>query len=98
MLLELDDISLRYSILANLFTWLLLAGYVVLPGAFTSIRNSRVLSEDAGIAGKAVVQAAQTWPVLLIASICCLTGASGMCWLWWRWHENYIWLLNKIIV
>jgi hypothetical protein len=98
MLLQLDEIPLWHSILASLCTWLLLAGYVVLPGAFTSIRNSRVLSEEAGAAGKAVVTAAQTLPVLIVASICCAIGVSGMVWLWYRWRRNYVWVLNKIIV
>jgi len=97
MLLHLDKIPRLHNALASLFTWLLLAGYVILPGAFTSIRNSRVLSEEAGAAGKAVVKAAQTWPVLTVASICCVGGASGMCWLWYRWKSNYIWLSRKII-
>jgi predicted histidine transporter YuiF (NhaC family) len=79
MLLQLDEILWWHNVLASLFTWLLLAGYVVLPGAFTSIRNSRVLSEEAEAAGKAIVNAAQTWPVLLVASMCCAAGASGMC-------------------
>jgi len=98
MLLQLDEIPWWHNVLASLFTWLLLAGYVVLPGAFTSIRNSRVLSEEAGAAGKAIVNAAQTWPVLLVASMCCAAGASGMCWLWYRWNANYKWVLDKIIV
>jgi len=98
MLLELDEIPWWHDILASLCTWLLLAGYVVLPGAFTSIRNSRVLSDEAGAAGKAIVKAAQTWPVLLVASICCAIGVSGMAWLWYSWRRNYVWLLNKIIV
>ncbi|KAH7363985.1 hypothetical protein BKA65DRAFT_490136 [Rhexocercosporidium sp. MPI-PUGE-AT-0058] len=97
MLLHIDEIPWWHSTLASLFTWLLLAGYVILPGAFTSIRNSRVLSEEAGAAGKAVVKAAQTWPVLTVASVCCVGGASGMCWLWVKWRNNYIWLLRKII-
>ncbi|KAH6704311.1 hypothetical protein BKA61DRAFT_437488, partial [Leptodontidium sp. MPI-SDFR-AT-0119] len=97
MLLHLDEIPRLHYALASLFTWLLLAGYVILPGAFTSIRNSRILSEEAGAAGKAVVKAAQTWPVLTVASICCVGGASGMCYLWYRWKNNYIWLSRKII-
>ncbi|KAG9242213.1 hypothetical protein BJ878DRAFT_426434, partial [Calycina marina] len=98
MLLQLDEIPWWHNILASLCTWLLLAGYVILPGAFTSIRNSQVLSKEAGAAGKAVVKAAQIWPVLLVASICCAIGVSGMGWLWHRWRRNYVWLLNKIIV
>ena len=98
MLLQLDEIPWWHNVLASLCTWLLLAGYVVLPGAFTSISNSQVLSEKAGAAGKAVVKIAETWPVLLVASICCAIGVSGMVWLWHKWRRNYVWLLNKIIV
>jgi hypothetical protein len=98
MLLDLDNISTIYNLLANLFTWLLLAGYMVLPGAFTSIGNSRVLSDNAGKAGKVVVKAAQNLPLLWVAGICCVLGASGMCWLGWLWQRNYLWLVNRIIL
>ncbi|CZT08633.1 uncharacterized protein RAG0_13624 [Rhynchosporium agropyri] len=49
MLLQLDTIPKLHNILAGVFSWLLLAGYLVLPGTFTSIRNSRTLSEGAAI-------------------------------------------------
>ena len=98
MLLELDEISTIYNLLANLFTWLLLAGYMVLPGAFTSIRNSRTLSDNAGKAGKVVVKAAQNIPLLWIGAFCCMLGASGMFWLGWLWEHNYVWLVNRILL
>jgi hypothetical protein len=98
MLLDLDNIPTIYNLLASLFSWLLLAGYMVLPGAFTSIRSSRVLSENAGKAGKVVVKAAQTLPLLWVAGCCCVIGASGMCWLGWLCQRNYIWLVNRIIL
>lgn len=98
MLLDLDNISTIYNLLASLFTWLLLAGYMVLPGAFTSIRNSRVLSDNAGKAGRVVVKAAQNLPLLWVGGICCVLGASGMCVLGWFWQRNYIWLVNRIIL
>ncbi|RDL30194.1 Uncharacterized protein BP5553_10472 [Venustampulla echinocandica] len=82
MLLQLDTISTLHNILAGVSTWLLLAGYMVLPGTFTSIRNSRALLEEAGKAGKAVVKAAQNVPLLWLAGICCILGAAGMCCLW----------------
>jgi hypothetical protein len=41
------------NMLANLFTWLLLAGFIILPITFSSIRNSHALN-DIGKAGKAV--------------------------------------------
>jgi hypothetical protein len=93
----LDDIPWFDNLLASIFTWLLLAGYVVLPGAFTTIRKSRFLLEEAGAAGKTAVKATQTLPILIIAPVICFFGVAGMCWLGWRWKSNYIWLLTKII-
>ena len=63
MLLERDDIPTRHNILASVFTWLLLAGYMIFPGAFTSIRNSRVLADGSGKAGKVVLKAVQDAPL-----------------------------------
>lgn len=37
-------------------------------------------------------------PLLVIAGICTGIGAAGMVWLWWRWRQNYVWLLNKIFL
>ena len=34
----------------------------------------------------------------MIAWICCGIGAIGMVWLWWRWRNNYIWILNRIFL
>ena len=97
MLLDLDVISTLHNILADLFTWLLLAGFMILPGAFTSIRSSRILSNGAGKLGKVVQKAAQNLPLLLVAAVSCFVGASGMCWLSWRFGDNYVWLVGRII-
>ena len=98
MLLKLDKIPKLHNILASAFTWLLLAGYVVLPGAFTSVKNSRTLADGAGKAGKVAVKAMQNPPLLAVAASCCITGALGMGYLWWVRQTNYVWLLNRIIL
>jgi hypothetical protein len=98
MLLDLDKIPKLHNILASAFTWLLLAGYVVLPGAFTSIRSSRTLADGAGKTGKVAVKAMQNPPLLAVAAVCCATGALGMGYLWWVRQTNYVWLLNRIIL
>ena len=98
MLLEGDEIPTRHNIFASMFTWLLLAGYMVFPGAFTSIRNSRALADGTGKAGKVVLKAAQNVPLLWIAAICCVLGAVGMSWLGWLWKRNYIWIISRIIL
>jgi hypothetical protein len=76
MLLKLDKIPTLHNILAGAFAWLLLAGFVVIPGTFTSIVNSRTLQTGAGKAGKAVVKTVQNLPLLGVAGACCLIGVS----------------------
>ena len=39
MLLALDDIPPQDNLLAKFFTWILLAGFVLFPGTFSSIQN-----------------------------------------------------------
>ncbi|APA13368.1 hypothetical protein sscle_11g081380 [Sclerotinia sclerotiorum 1980 UF-70] len=98
MLLQLDSIPETYNILAGLFTWLLLAGYMVLPATFTSLQNSRTIASEVSKAGKLVLKTYQNLPLLWIAAIFCAIGASGMSWLWWMWKRNYVWILNRIIL
>jgi uncharacterized iron-regulated membrane protein len=100
MLLQLNTIPGVYNILAGLFTWLVLAGYIVLPGTFTSLRNSQTVTAvaEASKAGRLVLKAYHNLGLLWIAAICCAIGVSGMCWLGWMWKKNYIWLRDRIIM
>ncbi|KAF2814790.1 uncharacterized protein BDZ99DRAFT_485369 [Mytilinidion resinicola] len=103
MLLALDTIPRLHNILASAFTWILLAGYVIFPGTFTSLQNSDVINDsksksEAESTGKEVLRHVAFLPLLWVAAVCCIIGASGMCWLWWRWSENYVWLLNRIFL
>jgi len=96
--MKIDVPKILYAnMLASLFTWLLLAGFIVLPATFASIRNSRAL-DGMGKAGKAVIGATQNIPLLWIAGICCVCGASGLLWLWWGQSHNYIWLGDRIFL
>ncbi|KAH6698194.1 hypothetical protein BKA61DRAFT_741426 [Leptodontidium sp. MPI-SDFR-AT-0119] len=97
MLLQLDTIPKLHNILAGAFSWLLLAGYLVLPGTFTSIRNSRTLSEGAGKAGKVVVKTAQNLPLLWLAGFGCGIASVGILFLCRIWYSNYKWMLDRII-
>lgn len=98
MLLSLDKIPRLHNILASFFGWVLLAGFIVFPGTFTSIRD---LSDDQEIADKsptasALLGSVQNVPLLVIAAISCGIGAAGLLWLAFRWRSNYVWLLNRI--
>ncbi|TGO06777.1 hypothetical protein BTUL_0564g00010 [Botrytis tulipae] len=98
MLLQLDRIPTIYNLLASAMTWILLAGYLVLPSTFTSLQKSTTMAEEAGEAGAVVLRAYQNLPLLWVAAIFCVIGASGMAWLWWMWKLNYVWLINRIIL
>ena len=96
MVLEANEIPARDNILAAASLWILLAGYIVLPGTFTSLQNSKSLSNSE--AGKVVQRAVQNAPLLGVAGICCVTGVIGICWLWHTWRQNYFWLVNKLFL
>jgi hypothetical protein len=96
MLLEWGDIPLSDILYAGIFQWLLLAGYMVLPGTFVSLQKSEAVQE--GLRGngaeEAVLHTIQNPPLLAIACVLFLVGLMGMAWLSFRWKTNYIWLAH----
>ncbi|KAJ7472323.1 hypothetical protein B0H11DRAFT_1729668 [Mycena galericulata] len=96
MLLALDGIPRLHNILAAFFTWILLAGFVLLPGTFSSLQSagSDVDNQDE----KEAIDAVQHLPLFVVAFVCSGIGALGMLWLWWRWSRNFIWLNNRIFL
>lgn len=100
MLLELDEIPRRHNFYASLFTWLILAGYIVFPGTFTSLQSSDSVQEEASKtpAGKIILHTVQNASLLWVAGACCLFGVVGIALLWKRWKRNYIWLVNRIFL
>lgn len=61
MLLALDDIPQLHNIMAGFFTWILLAGFVLFPGTFTSLQEAN--GEGLGSAGVAILGAVQHLPL-----------------------------------
>jgi hypothetical protein len=96
ILVEVDKTLFIRNFLAGLFTWLLLAGYVVFPGAFTLLHNTHAVNE-LGELGKTVLTAAQK-KALGLAAACCICRASGIGWLWRKCHANYIWLVYYLFL
>jgi hypothetical protein len=96
MLLALDTIPRLHNILASFFTWILLAGFVIFPGTFTSLSTSDKL--NASHTASEILHSIKHVQLLVIAGVCCGIGAAGMIWLWWRWRSNFVWLLNKIFM
>jgi hypothetical protein len=100
MLLQQDRVPPTHNILAAGFTWLQLAGYVFFPGAFRSLRNFRAiegLTNDSAIA-TAIYYSMQNVPFLALGTGCCVVGTSGAVWLWWRWNNNFAWLIGRIFL
>ena len=100
MLLSLDDIPRRHNLLAAFSTWILLAGFLIVPGTFTSVEKSHRLAEEAAQTAitNTIFHKIKHVPLLWIACSCCVVGGSGLAWLWWRWRQNYVWLINKLFL
>lgn len=99
MLLAMDTIPRMHNIFAAFFTWILLAGFVVLPGTFTSLGKLEDKPEvSSSEAASAILKTVKNIPLLVIAGSCCGIGALGMVWLWYKWRSNYVWLLNRIFL
>jgi hypothetical protein len=81
---------------AALYSWITLAGFIVLPATFTSLENSGSLSDSKS--GQIVQDVVQNVPLLAIAGLGCLVGTVGSCWLWYKWRDNYVWLLARIFL
>jgi hypothetical protein len=100
MLLELDQIPRRHNLFANLSTWLLLAGYIVFPVTFTSLKRFDAINNTANRdkTEHLILDKVQHAKLLWVAAICCVIGGSGISWLWWRWNRNFVWLVNRIFL
>jgi hypothetical protein len=61
MCTQANKVPSIYNILAALFSWLTLAGFVVLPGTFTSLKHSTTLSSSKG--GEIVQKTVQNVPL-----------------------------------
>jgi hypothetical protein len=101
MLLELDEVPRFQNILAAFFTWVLLAGFVIFPGTFTSVQESEKIqevSENGNPAERVLIKAVKNVPLLWIAGACCLVGAVGLVILWIKWRKNFVWVINRVFL
>jgi hypothetical protein len=97
MLIEVDAIPWFHNILATFFTWILLAGFIIFPGTFTSINPNNKEIQAFQVASEAV-EIVKNTSLLYISGVCCLIGAFGILWLWQTWKDKYTWLLSKIFL
>ncbi|KAJ5084787.1 hypothetical protein NUU61_009366 [Penicillium alfredii] len=100
MVVESDQIPWKHNVLASAAHWVLLAGYLVIPGTFTSLQKSDSLNGTLGSseAGEVILKTIQNPPLLAMACVLFLLGSMAMGWLFWKYRDNYIWLLNRLFL
>ena len=97
MLLHLDAIPRLHNIFAAIFTWILLAGFLVIPGTFTSFKNQTHDGNTNAVEG-AIFRSIANIGLVWVSGTFCIIGAVGCCWLWFLWRQNYVWLINRIFL
>ncbi|KAE8332982.1 hypothetical protein BDV39DRAFT_166113 [Aspergillus sergii] len=100
MLLELDCIHWIYNFLSGFASWILLAGYLVVPGTFTTLQSSHTVKQelDTNPTKKAVLSTIQNPPLIGISCSLLVIGALTMTYLFFRWKQNYFWLINRLFI
>ena len=102
MLLHLDEIPRIYNILCSLFTWIILAGFLVVPGTFTTFKQSDAFKEadddDSNEVAHAIVHTVANIGLLWLSGAFCLVGVVGCLCLCLRWRRNYVWLVNRVFL
>ncbi|KAK4168899.1 hypothetical protein QBC43DRAFT_252239 [Cladorrhinum sp. PSN259] len=99
MLKSVEKIPRLHTMLAIFFAWALLAGFVIMPGSFTSVK--RTVDEASGIPinlgnnRKLILSKANT-ATMVVGFVLTVAGTFGTAWLALRWRRNYVWLLNRI--
>jgi hypothetical protein len=93
MVKESREIPLRHHIAAAFSSWILLAGFILLPGTFASLDTLELNDE----VGRRLHSLGQNIPLLCLAAVCCSLGVIGITFLWVRFRYNYIWLLDNIL-
>jgi hypothetical protein len=96
MCVQANQVRRLHEFSALIFAWITLAGYVVLPSTFTSIKNASSLDNIVG--GKMVQEVVQNVELLKLALALCCIGTAGNCFLWYQWHDNYVWLNSRIFL
>ena len=90
-----------WNILTAACTWILLAGFIVLPGTYTNFQNSSAIQaaqKDQSNVGNKILASIAHLGLLAVASVLCGLGILGIIGLWLKWRANYIWLINKVLL
>ncbi|KAH7123397.1 hypothetical protein B0J13DRAFT_455673 [Dactylonectria estremocensis] len=94
MVIKSHEVSNINNFIAAASNWLFLAGFTVIPGAFTSFSHTKLLNDSQ--AGRVVQYALRSTPLLVLGSIFCFAGGFGMLWVFWQVKHNYRWLVDRV--
>ncbi|KAF1357984.1 hypothetical protein EJ07DRAFT_85113, partial [Lizonia empirigonia] len=86
----------KFNLLAVVFLWILLAGFVVFPATFPALLRSPVLGTSSS--GRRVQRAVQSVPLLVFAIACFVVGMIGIAWLWRKRQREYLWLVDRLFL
>jgi len=98
MLLDLDSVPKWHNIAVAVAAWIVLAGFVIFPGTFTSIQSISEDDENENGVEKFILSRVKNMPLLVVAGVCCGIGALGMTAFWIRWRRNYVWVCNRVFL
>ena len=100
MLKEEAQMNWKYNLCAGAANWVLLAGYLVVPGTFTSLEHSDLIEHrlQGNDAGRVLLKTIQNPPLLVIACIFLVAGSLVLGRLSVKFKDSYIWLINRIFM
>lgn len=100
MLKEEAEMDWRYNLGAGVGNWVLLAGYLVVPGTFTSLKNSDQVEQKLheNNAGRILLKTIQNPPLLIIACLFLTLGGCLLGWLSIKFKQSYSWLINRVFM
>lgn len=90
----------KYNLLASAANWILLAGYLVVPATFTSLNDSKAVEKTLqdNDTGRAVLHSIKNPPLLAIACLFFVAGATLLGYLFAWFRESYSWVINNIFL
>ena len=91
MIIESSSAPIWYNLAATAAQWTVLAGFFILLGTSTSLKEQSQI-----IGGSQVARAVTKIPLIPLAGICYAAGVAGLAMLWSKFKSNYIWLLTHL--
>jgi hypothetical protein len=90
MVYEEYCIPLKYKLYATGSLWLLLFGFVLFSGTFTNFKLNA--------AEEVLLSRFENVPMLVLGTLFCGASSCALIYLSWKWKQNSIWLVERILM